>query len=236
MPTERRETTCVLLRQDQDALLLDAGTGLRRLVTDPALLAGVRRLDIALTHFHLDHVCGLAYTPALQLIPTVWAPGRWLYGMPSAELLDPLRSAPLSPFTHESLGEVRELEPGEQVIGNFGVSARAQPKHWAPTAGFRVHDALALITDTAYDPGSAILARNMTHLLHEAWSSSDEPIAAEGDATAAQAGQIAGAAHARRLTLAHINPRGVDERLLLADARRHVPDVLVGQDATLLRL
>jgi glyoxylase-like metal-dependent hydrolase (beta-lactamase superfamily II) len=82
MPSEQRETTCVLVRDGARALVLDAGSGLRRLVDEPTLLDGVARLDVVLTHFHLDHVCGLAYTPALPLRPTLWAPGRWLYDTP----------------------------------------------------------------------------------------------------------------------------------------------------------
>jgi ribonuclease BN (tRNA processing enzyme) len=59
IPTERRETLCVLVRTRRHGLLLDAGTGLQRLLSTPELLDGVQTLDIALTHFHLDHVCGL---------------------------------------------------------------------------------------------------------------------------------------------------------------------------------
>ncbi len=152
IPTEQRETLCVLLREDDRGLLLDAGTGLSRLVAEPELLAGVRTLDIVLTHFHLDHVCGLAYVPALPVTPTIWAPGRWLYGQASADLLAPLRTAPISPSDASELGEVRELGPGAQAVGRFEVAARAQPLHWAPTAGIRVGDDVALITDTAYEP------------------------------------------------------------------------------------
>ena len=79
------------------------------------------------------------------------------------------------------------------------------------------------MTDTAYDPGSIDLARNVAHLLHEAWSTSDRPVASEGDATAAEAGLVAQGADARRLTLVHLNPRIEDEDELLADARRHAP-------------
>jgi ribonuclease BN (tRNA processing enzyme) len=236
IPTEERETICVLLREGDTALLLDAGSGLRRLVGQPGLLDGVRRLDVALTHFHLDHVCGLAYVPALPVLPTVWAPGRWLYGTAGAELLDPLRRAPLSPFDPAELGEVRELVDGPQVIGSFEVAARAQPRHWAPTAGLRVADALALVTDTAYDPESAVFAGGVTHLLHEAWSTSDEPVASEGDATAAEAGQVALDAGVRRLTLVHLDPRALDEASLATDARRVFPDARVGRDLAPLAL
>ncbi len=236
IPTPERETACTLVRDGEHALVLDAGTGLQRLVIDPALLDGVRRLDIVLTHFHLDHVCGLGYVPALPVRPTVWAPGAWLYGTPSAELLAPLLRAPISPFEPEELGEMRELEPGPQEIGAFGLTTRAQPLHWAPTAGLRVGDELALVTDTAYDPGSADLARGVAHLLHEAWSTSDEPVAAEGDATAAEAGRVAKDAGARRLTLIHVNPRWPDTDALLTDARRFMPDAELGRDGIELSL
>jgi ribonuclease BN (tRNA processing enzyme) len=236
IPTPERETACTLVRAGEDALVLDAGTGLQRLVADPALLAGVRRLDVVLTHFHLDHVCGLAYVPALPVRPTVWAPGAWLYATPSAELLGPLLSPPISPFEPGEAGEVRELEEGTQAIGAFGVAARAQPRHWAPTAGLRVGGELALITDTAYDPGSAELARGVAHLLHEAWSTSDEPAASEGDATAAEAARVAREARAGRLTLIHVNPRWPDLDALLADARSLMPEAELGRDGTELSL
>ena len=165
------------------ALILDAGSGLRRAAP---YLDGVTRVDIALTHFHLDHVSGLAYLPTLPVVPTIWAPGAWLYERASEDLL-----GPFSPFekTIRELGEA-------QRIGAFELTARAQPRHWHPTAGLRVGDRLALITDTAYDPGSAPFARGVDHLLHEAWSLGDE-----GDASAAEAAQVAADAGARRLTL-----------------------------------
>jgi hypothetical protein len=37
----------VLARDGSSALVLDAGTGLRRLITAPELLAGVERIDTA---------------------------------------------------------------------------------------------------------------------------------------------------------------------------------------------
>ena len=89
---------------------------------------------------------------------------------------------------------MRELAPGAQAVGRFAVTARAQPLHWAPTAGIRVGDEVALVTDTAYDADSAEFARGVTHLLHEAWSSSANPVAQAGDATAAEAGLVARAA------------------------------------------
>ena len=218
-----RRSACSL-REDGDGLLLDAGTGLRRLVSEPELLDGVRTLDIVLTHFHLDHVCGLAYVPALPLTPTIWAPGRWLYGQASAELLAPLRTAPISPSDASELGEVRELGPGAQAVGRFrGDGARAAAALGADRRDPR-RRRLALITDTAYDPQSADFARDVTHLLHEAWSSSANPVAQAGDSTAAEAGRSR-ARRARSISRSCTSARCSPTRSeLLADARAHFPE------------
>jgi ribonuclease BN (tRNA processing enzyme) len=236
IPTERRATACTLVRDGERGLAVDAGTGIGRLVTQPALLAGVTSLDVVLTHFHLDHVCGLAYVPALPVRPTIWAPGAWLYGEPSDALLGPLRRSPLSPSDASDLGAICELRAGRQRIGGFAVETRAQERHWAPTAGIRVGDDLAVVTDTAYEPESAAFAAGVGHLLHEAWSPSARPESAEGDATAAEAGEVARAAGARRLTLIHLHPRLADSDELLADARSRFPQAELGRDGVELAL
>src|SRR5215470_8616240 len=88
-----RATACVLVRRGSQALLLDAGTGLWRLATDPVPLEGVERIDLLLSHFHLDHLAGLAQVPSLPAPVTIWAPGAWLYDIPSEQLLAPLTTA-----------------------------------------------------------------------------------------------------------------------------------------------
>jgi ribonuclease BN (tRNA processing enzyme) len=229
-PSERRETACVLIRQGNGALLLDAGSGLRRLLTDGSLLEGVERLDIVLTHFHLDHVTGLFYAPALELELTTWAPGRWLYDRDSASILAPLRASPLSPFAPEDLGDVRELVEGRQEVGGFTIRTRRQDKHWDPTAGIRVDDAVALMTDTAYDEAGVELAAGAAHLLHEAWTTSAEAEPNPAHSTAADAARIAAAADVGQLTLIHLNPRLQDESALLEDARQYMANTVVGED------
>ena len=223
-------------RGKEHGLLLDAGTGLRRLVSEPELLDGVRSLDIALTHFHLDHVCGLAYVPALPLVPTIWAPGRWLYGRASEELLAPLRTAPISPSDAHELGKVRELGPGAQAVGSFQVTTREQRLHWAPTAGIRVGDDIALITDTAYEPRERRLRARREAPAPRSLVELGAPRGQAGDSTAADAGMVARAAGAEHLTLVHINPLLEDEEELLADARTHAPGARLGRDREPLRL
>jgi ribonuclease BN (tRNA processing enzyme) len=234
IPTARRETACVLIRSGGEALLLDAGSGARRLTSDPGLLQGVTRLDVILTHFHLDHVCGLNYVPAWPIRPRIWAPGSWLYATPSERLLDPLRRPPISPAEPDTLGSLHELEPGQQQIGAFTVTARAQLHHWAPTAGLRIDDDIALITDTAYDPGGVTLAGGVRHLLHEAWSPSDAPQYADNDATGGDAARIAADAGVGQLTLIHLNPLLADHQPVLDDARARVPTAVLGEDHQIL--
>ena len=66
IPTGTHATCSALLRAGDAAVLIDAGTGVERLVADRSLLEGVETLELVLTHFHLDHVVGLAYMPGLR--------------------------------------------------------------------------------------------------------------------------------------------------------------------------
>ena len=114
------------------------------------------------------------------------------------------------------------------------MTTREQLRHWAPTAGLRVDDDLALVTNTAYDPGAVPLARRVRHLLHEAWSPSNAPRSVEGDATGHDAGRVAAAAEVEPLTLIHLNPLVSDQRAVLDDARAVAPNARLGEDAQLL--
>jgi hypothetical protein len=81
-------------------VLLDAGTGLRRLVTEPSLLEGIESVQVLLSHFHLDHVVGLTYLSALpsRQPVQVFGPGRWLYETKTQEVLGRLITLPSSPI------------------------------------------------------------------------------------------------------------------------------------------
>ena len=226
IPTDRRETTCVLVRAGARALVVDLGTGARRLVTEPELLAGVDQVDVVLSHVHPDHVCGLAYLPALPVRATVWAPGAWLYDTPSTELLAGFLAPPMSPFSPDHLPRIRELEAGETEVGGFALTTRAQPRHRATTVGFRIGDSLAVVTDTAYDEGTEELARGVDHLLHDAWSDGEE----SGHSSGSDAGRVAAAAQVRRLTLIHLSPLLASHDEVLAQARREFPAARLGED------
>lgn len=217
-PSAIRETACYLIRGGSRALLIDVGTGARRLLSAPSLLEDVDQLEIVLTHFHFDHVCGLPYLSALGVPATIWAPGRWLYARDATRILEPLRRPPIAPSDQTRIFPIRELREGVQEIGGFRVRASAQPNHWSPSAGLRIDDQLALITDTPYERSSSRLAEGVPLLLHEAWSASDAPMYPERDATGADAARVALESGVDRLTLIHLNPQLPDHSSILADA------------------
>lgn len=235
MPSDRRETACVYVRDGGHVLLLDAGTGFRRLVTEPALLDGVETLHVALSHFHLDHTFGLVGLPAVRAVPVreVWAPGR-LVGRSSAEamlqrLLGPpfLATAPADVTTSFATA-VHELD-GDTEIGPFRVRVRLQPLHAGPTLAFVVNGELAYCTDTAYDADNADFVRGARTLLHEAVHPADETENYRHSA-AGEAARIAAAAAVERLVLVHVQPEVTDDEALLRHARARFEPAVVGQD------
>jgi ribonuclease BN (tRNA processing enzyme) len=231
VPTGRRETSSVLLRGGDGHVLIDAGTGLRRLITDRDALLGAERggrLDILLTHFHIDHVCGLAYLTELSdLDIVIHGPGAALYDTPTAVVLARMFfSPPLMPVTLDQLGvRVAELVPGEAPFGGLTVRARRQDRHTNPTLGLRVEDAFTWCTDTEDDPETVAFARGARVLAHDAWG----PPAAPGHAEPAAVARIALAAGAERLVLIHVPPTA-DEDALRAEAAAVHPHVTVATD------
>jgi ribonuclease BN (tRNA processing enzyme) len=229
VPTERRETCCALIRTGSTAILIDAGTGVSRLLERPDLLDGVDRLEIVLTHFHLDHVVGLAYLPGLAADKRVWAPGRWLYGAASEAILrrlldPPLFAADLADF----VTEVAEIPDGGLALGSVELRARVQELHPQPTLALRSGNDFAYCTDTALDDENVEFASGVRTLYHEAWHAA----AHTDDRThtaAGEAGRLAREAAVGELVLIHVNPLLGDDELLAPAVEEFEPAV-VGED------
>jgi ribonuclease BN (tRNA processing enzyme) len=232
-PANGRHTACALMRDGDGAILIDAGTGVSRLVEHPDLLAAVERLDILLTHFHLDHVVGLAYLPALGLANrvTVWGPGRSLYGNPTRAVLTSMFHEPMHSVSLERQGiEIRDLPLGESELAGVRIDTRRQDLHSAPTLGYRFGDALAWMTDTAHDPAAARFVSGCKALAHEAWYTTPYPRNPDVHSSAAQAADIAQRAGVERLLLIHMPPFDGDVSALAVEAGAIVPDSRVAED------
>lgn len=231
-PSDRRETACALLRKDGEALLLDAGTGARRLLTDRGLLAGVDRLHVVLTHFHLDHLIGLFFLAGVDVPVDVWGAGEALEGPPTIALVERLLGSPFAPPSFLArLGGVHELNVDDATdIGGFAIRARVQRLHSNPTLALRVDDAVGWCTDTEYDEENVAFARGSRVLFHEAFA--DE----RTHAAAAQAARVAAAAGAEKLVLIHVNPAEADEEALLSSARSVFRDAVLGEDGLVVEV
>ncbi len=215
-------------------MLIDAGTGVERLVADRSLLDGVERLELVLTHFHLDHVVGLAYLPGLRgaggIPPRIWGPARALTGGSSDEALRRIYSPPFYDADYGLVaGEVRELAEGEQAIGPFTLTTRLQRGHSSPTLALRFGDVLTYCTDTPYDAGNAELARGCRVLMHEAWAAEGTPEATEIHSSGRDAGRVAAEAGVGRLVLIHLHPGG-GHPAVLEEARGEFGAVELGAD------
>lgn len=216
IPSRGRQTMSFLVVDGDAALLLDAGSGLARLLEPAATaaLAGIERLDLVLTHYHLDHVVGLSYLPgvARERRLRVFAPAPPLTeGGPEA--LATLIAPPLFPITLDRWPMPVEVVPyggPELEIGPFRLRVRAQ-RHPGGSAGLRLDDRLAYVTDTVVDPETARFARGVGTLLHEVWLTASEAEREDagrtGHSAAPGVADLARRAAVGRLVPVHHHPR-----------------------------
>lgn len=135
-------TSCVSVRgKDGTVLVLDAGTGIRGL--GKTIDASVRRIDILLTHLHMDHIQGLGFFAPLyrsDMQISMWGPVSSNIGL--RERLMRYLSPPLFPVSMRELPcmiTLHEVPCGEVQIGEFRVSS-ALVCHPGPTVGYRIAD------------------------------------------------------------------------------------------------
>lgn len=223
IPSHGRQTMSFLVVGESAALLLDAGTGVARLLEPElvALLAPIRRLDILLTHYHLDHVVGLSYLPGVWKGRPVriFAPRPPLTEGDAESALARLVAPPLFPATLDTLPlPVEVIAYGEErlEIGEHVLRLRRQP-HPGGSVGVRLDDRLAYTTDTAIDPGTVELVRGVGTLLHEVWLTDEEAAredpTAGGHSAAGPVADLARAAGVGRLFPVHHHPRRSDAEL-----------------------
>jgi phosphoribosyl 1,2-cyclic phosphodiesterase len=184
-------TSCVEVRGvDGTVLILDAGTGIRRLGV--ALPPSLRRVDLLLTHLHMDHLQGLGffaplYNPEAEV--HIWGPASPTLNL-RARLMRYL-SPPLFPVRLRELPcrlVLHEVPCGDFAVGEFRISS-ALICHPGPTVGYRIATARAVLTYlTDHEPALGVpqfplvkewtsgytLAADVDLLIHDAQYSSEE--------------------------------------------------------------
>ena len=145
-------TSCVEVRGgDGTVLVLDAGSGIRRL--GPGLPPDLARIDLLLTHLHMDHIQGLGFFsplfhPGMEV--HVWGPASTTQGLRArlARYLSP----PLFPVHLRELAcrlTLHEVPQGDFEVGELRISC-ALLCHPGPTVGYRISEqghALAYLPD-----------------------------------------------------------------------------------------
>ncbi len=136
-------TSCVEVRgEDESLLVLDGGTGIRPL--GDLVEREIRRVDILLTHLHMDHIQGLGFFeplfwPGLEV--HLWGPSSTTLDLRSrlGRYLSPplfpvrLRDLPCKLTLHDVVA-LRSFS-----IGSFAIDARLVC-HPGPTVGYRIRE------------------------------------------------------------------------------------------------
>jgi phosphoribosyl 1,2-cyclic phosphodiesterase len=226
-------TSCVAVTGSDERFLvvLDAGTGITEL--GAALPAGVERVDILLTHLHMDHILGLGFFSALfrpDLEVNVWGPCSTILSL--RDRLSRYLSPPLFPVRLRDLPcrlTVHDVPLGTFELPGLSVTARLVC-HPGPTVGFRLDDGVGTV---AYLPdhepalgarrfpdrpewtSGQALAAGVDLLIHDAQYGEDEYAARVGwgHSSVSQAFALARAADVRQLVAFHHDPSHDDVAL-----------------------
>jgi phosphoribosyl 1,2-cyclic phosphodiesterase len=225
-------TSCVALAHDDQpwTLLLDAGTGIRRVTAE---VGGAFRGTILLTHLHWDHVQGLPFfsggdrddAHVRLLMPEQIGPdGRT---RDAAEALALAMSPPHFPIGPEGLrGDwgFEGIAAGSHRVEDFDVVAFDVPHKGGRTFGYRISDgdvSIAYIPDhlpdAATTPAIAGACAGVDVLVHDSQFVEPERAVADlyGHATVDDALELAALAGARRLALFHHAPARSDDEVEL---------------------
>ena len=232
-------TSCLEVRaEDGTMLVLDAGTGIRRLglqLADehPAVV------HVLLTHLHFDHLEGLGFFAPLRAAETevqVWGPPssvRSLRDRISRYLSPPLFPLEISDFSARL--SFHDVPEGEWELSGVRVSAR-HVVHLGPTVGYRVEcDGRSLAYLPDHEPALGVellpehadwisgfgLAEGADVLLHDSQYTEDEYPSriGWGHSCVRDAVEFAEAVGARRLVLFHHDPLHTDGDLEAIERR-----------------
>ncbi len=241
-------TTCASLRLGpNDYLVVDAGTGLRALgerILSEAGNAEVR-VDLLLTHFHLDHILGFPFfaplfSPLASL--TVHAPGD---PGETRRALAGLMAGRYYPVTLDRTGarkEFREFEPGT-IGGRVRVSS-CPLRHPQGSVAYRLEaegTSFVLAVDTEHpenglDDRLAAFAEDADALVYDATYTPAEYEAGKrgwGHSTWLAGTALAAAARVKTLVLSHFNPDHTDADIdrIREAARERLPGTLAAAQA-----
>ena len=225
-------TSCVEVRSGDTLLVLDAGTGIRRLGEwiEREIGPAIGRIDILLTHLHMDHIQGLGFFEPLfwrDLEVHLWGPSSTTMDLRTrlCRYLSPplfpvrLRDLPCCMHLHDAVS-LRHFK-----IGDFEIRADLLC-HPGPTVGYRIEaDGASLAYLPDHEP--ALGARGLAErdwisgieladgadlLIHDAQFSAEEYLrfVGWGHSSIPQTLEFASAARVKHLVTFHHDPTHSD--------------------------
>lgn len=141
------QTSSMLVSEDDVLLVLDAGSGIQGF--NSMNIPANNRIDVLLTHLHMDHIQGLGFFKALfipDLEVHIWGPVSNSSSLHSR--LSRYLSPPLFPVLLRDLPcklVLHEIGNGEFEIGHFKITS-TYIIHPGPTLGYRIAGRQSLFT------------------------------------------------------------------------------------------
>lgn len=225
-------TSCVTVTTDDTLVVLDAGSGIRRLGNDP-IIKKHPVIHILLTHLHMDHILGLGffgplYNPNQEV--HIWGPASFNHHL--VDRLNRYLSPPLFPVNIRELPakvHFHEVTHGYFDIGSVKIYAN-YVCHPGPTLGYRLeHEKAVFAYIPDHEPALGLrnfsadpewtsgydLAKNADLLIHDAQFSDEEyeHCIGWGHSTITHAIKFAALAKVKKLLFFHHDPNHNDAQL-----------------------
>ncbi|MGH8104664.1 MAG: MBL fold metallo-hydrolase [bacterium] len=244
-----RDTCTYSLMDGDSAILLDAGSGMKKLLEPPfdSLLKPIHKIVVMLTHYHLDHTIGLSFSPAVfaDKDVTFYLPPGNVAGLSGKDFMAGYFGSHLFPVVVDALPfktHFRELPVGEHRIGGMTVRVKRQT-HTPFSMAFRFDDMLSYHTDTVYDETHADFSKGVKTILMGMWMLDEEVgnppnLSFNGHTTVNGVKRIAPAMAPGRLLLIHHHPLYSFEKLKLGEAtvRSAYPNAELAMDGSIYDL
>ena len=246
-------TSTVEVRCGDTRIILDAGTGLRRL-GDEMVRAGDEDVNLLLSHQHWDHIQGLpffvpAYLPTTRMKVFGAAPG----GCSLEDVLAHQMRAPVFPVRLDELPSwlgTRELRHGESFEIGEAVVRTAKLNHPGGVLGYRIEHAgqsVVYATDTEHyscvDPALLSLAADADVLIYDSQYTPEEYRGDDGPSkvgwghsTFAAGARAADAAGVGEYVLFHHDPKRTDAQVEAIEcrARQLFPNSVAAREGMVL--
>ncbi len=249
-------TSCIdILTSDQQIIILDAGSGIRKLGQQLQQEYSKRILaNIFISHTHWDHIQGFPFfAPAFGRNNRFVLVGQKRVDQRLEEILAGQFIEPYLPFSYKTLPAdliVKEVADGETlVVGDKTTVEVAELRHPGGCLGFRIENEGAVFTycsDTSHaedELGESILrlAQGADVLVHDAHFATYEEtrrFADWGHSCWLEAAQVAVEANVKTLGLFHYAPDLTDDELdgIVGQARNIFPNTFLTREGMVIDL